>query len=88
MRSLIPQTRIDFMGRRRTALYVSAALLLVALLSLAFRGLNFGIDFTGGTLVEVAYPESADLQMLRTALGIEGFDDAGHPFDQGAFAPV
>ena len=76
MRSLIPQTRIDFMGRRRTALYVSSALLLVAVLSLAFRGLNFGIDFTGGTLVEVAYPQSAELETLRTALVVEGFDDA------------
>lgn len=76
MRTLIRETRLDFMGRRRTALVVSAALLLVTLASLAVRGLEFGIDFTGGTLVEVAYPESADLGTLRTALAVEGFDDA------------
>ena len=76
MRSLIRETRFDFMGRRRPALVVSAALLLVTFASLAFRGLDFGIDFTGGTLVEVAYPESAELDTLRTALTVEGFDDA------------
>ena len=76
MRSLIRETRLDFMAKRRAALMLSAVLLLVALASLAIRGLNFGIDFTGGTLVEVAYPESADLGTLRQALTGEGFDDA------------
>lgn len=76
MRTLIRETRFDFMARRRNALMVSAALLLIAVVSLAFRGLNFGIDFTGGTLVEVAYPESAELGPLRAALHAEGFDDA------------
>ena len=64
------------MGARRVALLVSALLLLTSLLSLGLRGLNFGIDFTGGTLVEVAYPRSADLGALRTALARAGFDDA------------
>ena len=76
MRTLIPQTRFDFMGKRRAALTVSAALLLVTVLSLVFRGLSFGIDFTGGTLVEVAFPQSADLGSLRAALDNEGFEDA------------
>ena len=76
MRTLIRETRFDFMARRRNALMVSAALLLIAVASLAFRGLNFGIDFTGGTLVEVAYPASAELGPLRAALHVEGFDDA------------
>ena len=64
------------MGARRAALLVSALLLLTSLLSLGLRGLNFGIDFTGGTLVEVAYPRSADLGALRAALARAGFDDA------------
>ena len=64
------------MGARRVALLVSALLLLTSLLSLGLRGLNFGIDFTGGTLVEVAYPRSADLGALRVALARAGFDDA------------
>ena len=76
MRTLLQNTRFDFMGRRRTALIVSAVLLLVTVSSLAFRGLNFGIDFTGGTLLEVAYPQSAELGPLRTALHSQGFDDA------------
>ena len=64
------------MGARRVALLVSAVLLLTSLLSLGLRGLNFGIDFTGGTLVEVAYPGGADLGALRVALARAGFDDA------------
>ena len=76
MRILSRQTRFDFMGMRRAALFVSAAALLTALLSLGFRGLNFGIDFTGGTLVEVAWPQSADLGAIRVALARDGFEDA------------
>ena len=76
MRVLVRQTRFDFMAARRVALFVSALLLSTSLLSLGLRGLNFGIDFTGGTLVEVAYPRSADLGALRVALAQSGFDDA------------
>ena len=46
---------IDFLGRRRVAYVFSALLLLVSIGSLATRGLNFGIVFTGGTLVELGY---------------------------------
>ena len=76
MRVLVRQTHFDFMAARRVALFVSALLLFTSLLSLGLRGLNFGIDFTGGTLVEVAYPRSADLEALRAALDQAGFDDA------------
>ena len=76
MRILIRQTRFDFMGARRVAMFVSAVLLSTSLLSIGLRGLNFGIDFTGGTLVEVAYPRSADLGALRAVLAGAGFDDA------------
>ncbi|MEX0914354.1 MAG: protein translocase subunit SecF, partial [Wenzhouxiangellaceae bacterium] len=43
-------THIDFMGRRKIALIFSAILILASIGSLATRGLNFGLDFTGGTL--------------------------------------
>jgi len=76
MQLISRNTNIDFMGRRRLALMGSAVLLAVALLALSIRGLNFGIDFTGGTLIEVGYPEAADLDPVRDALAAKGFGDA------------
>lgn len=68
--------RIDFLGRRRAAAFLSAGLLAVSALSLAIRGLDFGIDFTGGTLIEVGYPGPAALEPIRGALGGAGFEEA------------
>ena len=76
MQLLGRETRFDFMGSRKAAMYASAFLLLLSALSLGVRGFNFGIDFTGGTLVEVGYPDSADLAAVRSALGEAGFADA------------
>ena len=76
MRILTKQTHIDFMGQRRLAMIVSAILLLVSLVSIGVRGLNYGIDFTGGTLIEVGYPQSADLAQVRTELAGAGFPEA------------
>jgi preprotein translocase subunit SecF len=74
---IIPQDlNIDFMSRRRAALFFSGALLLIALGSLVVRGLAFGIDFTGGTLIQVAYPEPVELNTVRGALGGGGYPDA------------
>ena len=66
---------IDFMGQRKIAAIVSVVLLLVSLGSLATRGLSFGLDFTGGALVEVTYEQAADLNATRQVLEDAGFED-------------
>ena len=67
---------IPFMKWRWVAVALSAATLLAAIGSLSVRQLNWGLDFTGGTLVEVAYNDSADLGAIRTVLDQEGYEGA------------
>lgn len=68
--------QIDFLGKRKLAAIFSGILLFVAIASLAAQGLKLGIDFTGGTLVEIGYQQSVDLKVMRSALEAAGFDDA------------
>ena len=67
---------INFLGQRRIAMVISGLLLLASVLFLIFRGLNFGIDFTGGTLVEVGYPEPVALEEVRDQLEEGGYGRA------------
>lgn len=67
---------INFMGQRKLAMYFSLLLLAVSIGSLATQQLNWGLDFTGGTLVEVHYSNSADLNGIRATLETEGFAGA------------
>jgi len=78
MRLIKRTTHIDFLGqaRRKIALSVSLVFIVVSLASLATRGLDFGIDFTGGILLEVGYPEAANLESIRSHLAEAGYDDA------------
>ncbi len=76
MRIFARVPNIDFMAQRKTGLIVSAVLSLAAVLLLATRGLNFGIDFTGGVLVEVAYPQSVELGEVRKHLETGGYHNA------------
>jgi preprotein translocase subunit SecF len=76
MHILNENTQIDFMGRRKYAAVLSALFIIGALTFLFTRGLSFGIDFTGGTLIEVAYPETAGLGGIRDVLEDVGFADA------------
>ena len=66
----------NFMGVRKLALALSAVLLLVSIASLAVNGLKFGLDFTGGSLVEVGYEQSISLEDVRQQLRTEGYQDA------------
>jgi len=69
-------THIDFLSKRKYAFVFSAALIFISLVSLVTRGLNLGIDFTGGTLVEVGFGQSVELSNVRSALEQAGFKEA------------
>ncbi len=66
------KTRIDFMRQRRLAFFLSTLLIIVSIVSLALRGLNFGIDFTGGTVIEVGFEQPADVERIRALLENDG----------------
>ena len=68
MEFLKRDTRIDFIGRRRIAAVISIVIIVIGFSSLFFRGLNLGIDFTGGTLVEVSYNNSVSAEEVRKNL--------------------
>jgi preprotein translocase subunit SecF len=69
-------TNINFMGNRKIWLIFSSILMIISIVSLAVNGLKLGIDFTGGTLIEVGYQKAADLTVLRNTLDEAGFGDA------------
>lgn len=76
MRFLSQPRNIDFLKVRKITGLVSTVLVVLALFSLFTKGLNFGIDFTGGVLVEVEYPAPPDLNMVRSTLEKGGFGGA------------
>jgi preprotein translocase subunit SecF len=69
-------THFNFLGARYIAFGLSALMLVGTVVLIAVRGINFGIDFTGGVLVEVGYPEAVELSSVRDALANDGIDDA------------
>jgi preprotein translocase subunit SecF len=71
-----PNSNFNFMGIRVPVVAVSVVLILIALGAMALRGLNFALDFTGGTLVEVTFEKPVELQGLREKLEQGGFRDA------------
>lgn len=80
MKFLNRKTNIDFMSQRRIALIVSAVLIIVSITSLSMRGLNFGLDFTGGTLIEVGYPSVPEISRVREQLEEAGLDSIVQTF--------
>ena len=70
------QKIIPFMGQRKLAILFSLVLLIASVGSLATKGLNFGLDFTGGTLVEVGYSKVEPLSNIRTTIADAGYRNA------------
>ena len=72
----IHDRRFEFMAFRRIALGISLALVIGSLALIAFKGLNLGIDYTGGTLLQVEFPTAVDVQQAREVLATVGQEQA------------
>lgn len=70
------ETHINFLGVKNIAAVISILMILASITSFVVRGLNFGIDFTGGTVVELAYTGPADLDHIRSVLNSSEFKGA------------
>ncbi|MCJ7816027.1 MAG: protein translocase subunit SecF, partial [Xanthomonadales bacterium] len=66
MKFLGKKTNIDFVGKRKIAFAVSLSLIVLSIVMLATRGLNYGLDFTGGTLIEVSYSSAPVVSEVRS----------------------
>jgi preprotein translocase subunit SecF len=71
-----PNSKIDFMGARKWAAVFSALVFIVSIGALLINGLKWGLDFTGGTQIEVSYDGAADLARIRQSLYQSGFVEA------------
>jgi preprotein translocase subunit SecF len=67
---------INFMGVRNVAFAITVLLTILALFSMFHKGLNYGLDFTGGTQIELTYQKTADLDLVRTELAKAGYKEA------------
>lgn len=76
----------DFIGKRKFAYALSYIIIIAGIVSLFVQGLNFGIDFTGGTVFQVQYEDNKEISDLRDELGTMGYDGAQiQQMDNGAF---
>lgn len=67
---------LDFMGKRKIAIAFSVLVVFISIGSMAFQGMALGVDFTGGTLVEVSYKKAVELKPIRNLLKEAGYEDA------------
>ena len=71
-----PNSKVDFMGARRWTALFSILIFVVSIGALLIHGLKWGLDFTGGTQIEISYPQAADLTQIRESLSHAGFKEA------------
>ncbi|HHF7365098.1 TPA: protein translocase subunit SecF [Legionella bozemanae] len=71
-----PNSNVDFMGARRWTAMFSILIFVLSISALAIHGLKWGLDFTGGTQIEVSYSSAADLSSIRESLNKAGFKEA------------
>lgn len=76
----------DFIGKRKFAYALSCILIIAGIVSLFVQGLNFGVDFTGGTVYQIQFEDEKDIADLRSELGDMGYDGAQiQELQNGAF---
>jgi|TARA_Y100000746_G_scaffold119447_1_gene102223 preprotein translocase subunit SecF len=68
--------RFRFMKFRKIAGIISISLFIISIMSLSFRGLSLGLDFSGGTLIEVSYESPVALESIRNSLEVNGYPDS------------
>ncbi len=71
-----PKSNVDFMGARKWTALLSGLIFIISIAALLINGLNWGLDFTGGTQIEVTYPHAADIDAIRNQLYSIGFKEA------------
>ncbi|KTD74002.1 protein translocase subunit SecF [Legionella tucsonensis] len=71
-----PNSNVDFMGARRWTAMLSILIFVLSIGALVIYGLKWGLDFTGGTQIEVSYSSAADLPLIRESLSKAGFKEA------------
>ena len=79
MLEIIGKTNIDFMGKRRVAFVVSGCMVvlgMVALIQIVWGSANLGIDFAGGTAVQLKFDKPIQIERARSVLGSHGLHDA------------
>lgn len=76
MKFIKTRTDIDFIATRKLPMIISAAMIVATVLLLVQRGINFGLDFTGGTLVELGYAKPVEVATIRKTLAASDFSDA------------
>lgn len=86
MMHLLPKTNIDFLKYRKVYFTLFALVIALGIFSFATKGMNFGIDFTGGTLVQVKFEKPVEMETLRQALSATGEESAIQTYGDNTFA--
>lgn len=76
MQLIKPNTKIDFMGRRRLFALISVCAVVASILLVIYPGPKYGIDFTGGTQIQLAFSDGTDIADIRSALTTSGHGNA------------
>ena len=74
--NIFGDTNYNITGKRKMAMTFSAILLITSIVAIVIRGFNFGLDFTGGTVIVVHYDEAVELEDVRLQLSDAGYEDA------------
>ncbi|KAA3639583.1 MAG: protein translocase subunit SecF, partial [Proteobacteria bacterium] len=74
--NIFGNSNYDITGKRKIAMVFSSILIIIAIVAIVIRGFNFGLDFTGGTVLVVHYDEAVELEDVRNQLETVGYADA------------